>query len=137
MKVTNIFLKTLPSVINVIITFILTLPLLVYFGLGLNWKFSWVIIFFFYNFAFEFFYQKRDPGMILVGTFYERQRSKIQKLFYVILYSLSFSTLLFHIWFPFDIFLINIFLIQLPCILFFKNTLHGFLSGNVKTVTRF
>lgn len=134
MKNTNIFYKSLPSIINIALTFILSIPLLVYFGFGSNYKISWAMIFLLYNLVFELFFYKRDPGMIFVGTFYEHQRTTLQKILYVILYTLSFSTLLFYIWVPFDLFLINILFIQLPCVLITKNTFHGFLAGNVKTV---
>jgi len=133
MKTTNWFYKLLPSALNVLLTFGLSLPFLFMFGRGLAWKISWIVIFFLYNCIFEFFYEKRDPGMILFNTYYERKRSLPQELLYVLLYTLSFSTLLFYIWIPGDLLIINLFLVQLPFVLIAKNTLHGFLSGNIKT----
>ncbi len=73
-------------------------------------------------------------GMMLFKAHYEIQVPVWRKILYVILYTVSFSTLLLHIWFPFDILLINILAIQLPCVLLTGTTLHGFLSGNVRTV---
>ena len=75
--------------------------------------------------------------MILVKTYYDHERTIAQKLLYACLYTLSFSTLIFYIWFPFDLLLINLVVIQLPFILKFGNTFHGFLSGNVKTIKMF
>jgi len=137
MKTTNAIYKLLPSLINISLTFILSSPSFILSGFGLIWKLSWIAIFLVYNLIFELSYKKRDPGMILVKTYYDHERTIAQKLLYACLYTLSFSTLIFYIWFPFDLLLINLVVIQLPFILKFGNTFHGFLSGNVKTIKMF
>jgi len=132
MKTTTALYKLLPSLVNVCLTFVVALPLLVWVG-GLTWKLGWLAIFLSYSLLAEVFF-RRDVGMTLFGTHYELPRSLKQKIVYAILYSLSFSSLLFAIWLPFDLLLANLLLLQLPCVYFTGNTLHGFLSGNIKTV---
>lgn len=56
-----------------------------------------------------------------------------QKSIYSILYTASFATLFFYIFFPLDIFLVNMLCVQLPLIRMTGTTLHGFLSGNMRT----
>lgn len=136
MQPTNVIYKLLPSLINVALTFALSLPLALLFHFGLTWKLGWILIFFLYNFVSELSFKKRDPGMLLIGTDYERQRSPSQKVIYVALYTVSFSTLLFHVFFIPDLLLANLLLLQLPCILLTGNTVHGYLSGNVRSVIR-
>ena len=133
MKTTGPVTKLLISAINVFTTFIFSMPFLIYYGAGLQWKIAWILLFFLYNLVVEFRYGK-CLGMLVFNTYYEKRSSVLQKFIYVILYTTSFSTLFFHIWFPFDIFLINIFLIQLPCVLLTDTTLHGFLAGGKRTV---
>lgn len=72
--------------------------------------------------------------MMVLGTQWEREYSTKNKLVFLILYTLSFSTLFFWVFFSFDLFLANILLLQIPMILMTGTTLHGFLSGNMTTV---
>jgi hypothetical protein len=133
MQTTKLRYKLLPSLINVGITFLIALPFYFIFTDKLWWKYIWILVFLVYNLVFEIIFN-RCPGMMLVGSHYNQNRNLGQKILYVILYSLSFSTLLFRLWFPFDLFLINLLLIQLPFILITKTTFHGYLSGKIKTV---
>lgn len=135
-KTTNALYKLLPSVLNVILTFILSSPFLLLFGPSLTWRTAWITVFFLYNLIFEFLYQRRDPGMIIFSTYYERQRTPKEELLYVLLYTISFSTLLFHLWFPFDLLLINLIAFQLPFVLRTGNTFHGYIAGNIRTVRK-
>lgn len=133
MKNTNAFYKLLQSVINVLATFILVLPFLLIYGISLKWKIYWIAIFFLYNLFFEFAYG-RCLGMTMFGTQYETKKSSSEKILYITLYTVSFSTLLFYIWFPFDLLIFNLLFLQLPCVLLTGTTVHGFLSGGIKTV---
>ncbi len=72
--------------------------------------------------------------MILFNTHYEARKLPIEKVVYIMLYTASFSTILFYIWVPFDLLVFNLLILQLPCILLTGTTLHGFLSGGIKTV---
>ncbi len=133
MRNTGPIYKLLISVVNVALTFIIALPFLIHYGFSIQWRFAWIGAFFIYNIVCEMLFGK-CVGMMLFKAHYEIQVPVWRKILYVILYTVSFSTLLLHIWFPFDILLINILAIQLPCVLLTGTTLHGFLSGNVRTV---
>lgn len=133
MKNTSAFYKLVTSVINVFLTFIPTVPALLYYGIGTEWKLVWIAIFFVYNFLCEVVFG-RCVGMMILGTSYKVRGVFLDKILYVSLYTASFSTLLFNVCFPFDILLVNLLLVQLPCVLFTGTTLHGLLSGGVRTV---
>lgn len=135
MKTTNISYKLFPSVINIIVTFVLSLPFLLIYEDITKWKIIWVVIFFLYNCIFEFAYN-RCLGMMLFGTYYEKEKTILQKLLYVFLYTISFGTILFYIWVPFDLLIFNLVAIQLPFILITGNTFHGFVSGKIKTIRK-
>lgn len=132
MKTTSAITKLLISAVNVLTTFVLSLPFLMYYGFGTEWKLIWVAIFFIYNLIVELVWG-RCVGMMFFKAQYESQKPMWQKIIYIFLYTASFSTLFFHIWFLFDILLINLLLVQLPCILLTGTTLHGLLSGNIRT----
>jgi hypothetical protein len=135
MRRTRILEKLLPSVINVLVTFILSLPFLSFSNL-LTWKVSIISIFFLYNVFFLIFNNNVCLGMIVCGTTWKTKASFTNELLYIVLYTFSFSTLFIWVWFPFDIFLINMLLLQLPSILITGTTLHGYVSGNKISVTR-
>jgi hypothetical protein len=69
--------------------------------------------------------------MIILKARWKGDNSYWNFLLFISLYTLSFSTLLFYIVFPFDLFLINMILLQIPTIILKKTTFHGFLSGNM------
>lgn len=134
MKTTNTYQELLPSIINVFITFMILLPFLYIFDSTIDWRLYWILIFLIYNLFCEFVL-KRCIGMMVVKTRYQNEKTHFQKVIYVILYSISFTTLLFYVYFPFDLLLINMILFQLPSIFITGNTFHGLLSGNIKTIT--
>ena len=55
-----------------------------------------------------------------------------QKLLHAVLYTLSFSTLLFWVFFPLDLFFVNMFF-QFLMVRFTQTTIHGYLSGKMFT----
>ena len=133
MKNTNILQKIFPSIINIIIVFILSFP--IYYFLSITiWKISVIVLFFLYNLFFLIFYKNVCLGMMLCRTKWKEKINFQNELLYIVLYTLSFSTLFIWIWFPFDVFLINILLLQLPCVLITGTTLHGYLSGKDSSI---
>ena len=74
--------------------------------------------------------------MRIAGTVWEKPYTRFQRNIYSILYTLSFSTLFFHILFPFDLFIVNMMALQLPTIIISGTTLHGLLSGNMRSKIR-
>ena len=74
--------------------------------------------------------------MIVFDTHWEKKSySTLSKIIFSAVYTISFATLFFKLFFPFDLFLLNMFLVQLPLVHLTGKTLHGFLSGMV-TVTQ-
>jgi Zn-dependent protease with chaperone function len=128
----TLLIKLLPSISNVIIAYVGALSVNVMLGDIFTFKMLLIGIFFFHVYFCELMFG-RCIGMMVCNTRYEQIRTPLQEFVYISLYTLSFSTLLFSMWFPLDVFMINILVLQLPFILFTKNTLHGFLSGNIKT----
>jgi hypothetical protein len=130
---TNALQKLWPSLINAAVVFAIATPLYSVMPLAL-WKSTVVAFFLMYNLFFLLFAKNRCLGMMLAGTRWKRRAKFSHELLFVFLYTLSFSTLMFSVWFPFDIFLANIFLLQLPTVLATGTTLHGYLSGNKVSV---
>jgi len=73
--------------------------------------------------------------MILVGSYWQRVYTPWQWIIYSALYTASLATVFYWIWFPFDLLLINLFVLQLPAVLLTKTTLHGLLAGHLITET--
>jgi len=131
---TNIYEKLVPSLINAVVVLVISLPFLLLWSFGLKWKIAVIAIFFVYNLGFAIFNENRCLGMIIAKTSWQKKFSLFQKLVYTILYTLSFSTIFFWVFFPFDLLLANLLLLQLPLILLRQTTLHAFLSGKNKTI---
>jgi hypothetical protein len=128
MRDTTIFEKLIPTLINCVVVFGISL----YF-INLpyaTWALITVVLFLFYNLFFLFFNKNICLGMILMGTRWKKRVSFHNELLYVFLYTLSFSTIFMKIWFPLDVLLINLIFLQLPTILVTGTTFHGFVSGN-------
>lgn len=131
---TNILEKALASLVNVIIVFLITLPFSFYMNI-LNWKFLTIGVFYVYSLYFHYFGGNRCIGMKAVKTHWESKYDRKQFFVYSLLYTLSFSTLLFSVFFPFDLFILNV-LVQLTFIVMTGTTLHGYLSGDMHTVKK-
>lgn len=55
--------------------------------------------------------------MIIMKTRYNKDYKFSQGLIYIILYTISFASIFFYIFFPFDLFLFNMIFLQLPFII--------------------
>ncbi len=133
---TNFLEKLLASIINVFLIFLISLPIAFFYGFETVWKILIIFIFFLISILFMIFNKNRDLGMILMKTYWKKEYSIRQELVYNLLYTLSFSTLFVKIYLPFDLFIINILLIQLPTVLITRTTLHGYLSGKMTTIKK-
>lgn len=134
MQPTTAIEKLTTSALNTLVPFFLFLLVFPLFSTYTLHKLFFVGMFF----AWNGIYAATDPlgrfyGMNLLGTTWERPRSSLAACLYLCLYTVSFSTLLFYYHTPFDLFLLNMFLIQLPMVCMTKTTLHGWLCG-VRTV---
>ena len=134
MQTTNILQKLIPSIINVACTLVLASPFLLSKLTARRKKLILIALFFLFNLFFLIFFKFRDLGMMAMGTYWKEDYSLWQQLVYTALYTASFSTLLYKIKYPFDLFIINMLCLQLPCILLTGTTLHGFLSGSMTTI---
>lgn len=137
-KPTNLLEKLLPSIVNFSIIVLLTTILVYIFNIK-EWgsrKLLFISIMFIYNFCIAVFNNNRCIGMIIMNTYWDKEYTLKDRIFYSILYTLSFSTLLFYIFFPFDLLLFNLVCIQLPFVLTKHTTAHGYLSGNMKSVKK-
>ena len=81
------------------------------------------------EFSFFVLARDRDLGMRAVGSRWMGEYSVRRHLIYVFLYTISFSTVLFYIWAPFDLLMINLVCVQLPAVLVTGTTFHGYLTG--------
>jgi len=130
-KNTNAIQKLSVSILNTLFVVLLSIPFYFIYGFSNIYKLILVLIFFLYNLTFIFLTKNRCLGMIILGIKWKEQYPLKQQLLYVFLYSLSFSTIVIWIFFPFDLLLFNLLLIQLPCVLITGTTLHGYLSGKM------
>lgn len=134
MRNTTAFEKLAASLLNAALALIISLPVFLYLGIGLWWKLATIAIFYIIQvldtherIGFRCF------GMRLIGTTWAGKYSRTQRNVYSVLYTLSFSTVFFHVYIPFDLLVFNLLLIQLPCVLITGTTLHGFLAGGMRT----
>ncbi|KKU15575.1 hypothetical protein A3I34_02570 [Candidatus Jorgensenbacteria bacterium RIFCSPLOWO2_02_FULL_45_12] len=134
MRETNIVEKFLASVINVAVVGIVFFPFIFSDVSSLIKKLILIVIFLLYNLLVLIFNKNRCIGMVCLRTRWKENYPFVNQAIYILLYTLSFSTLLFHVYFLFDLFLLNMIFLQLPMVVLKKNTLHGYLSGKMITV---
>ena len=133
-RVTTVFEKLLTSLVNIGIAFIFLLPFFWVDIESLELKLIFTGLFFLENLVSIIFHDYRLPGMYIQGAHWKMKYPKHNQLAHAILYTASFSTMLFWLWFPCDLLLLNLLLLQLPCILYSGTTLHGLLAGNMYDV---
>ena len=135
MRDTNALEKLGASVINCAIVALFSVPFL-FIKTKLDIKYIIIIIFFLYQVLILFRKDKRCIGMIILKTYWNKEYKNINYIIFCFLYTLSFSTILIWVLIPFDLLLINLIGIQLPFVYCTGFTLHGFLSGKMKTVKK-
>lgn len=130
---TNLYQKLGPSIINVV--FVLMLGGVLSYLSGFNFldKLNIVLLFFCYEFICIFLFKGRDIGMIIFRTHWKKPYNLNRLLAFNLFYSLSFATLFFFVFFPFDLFIFNFLFLQIPCLILTKKTFHGFIT-NVESV---
>jgi hypothetical protein len=130
-KNTNALQKLSVSVINTLFVVLLSIPFYLLWGFTLYYKISLVAIFLLYNLVFIFTTKNRCLGMIILGIYWKEEYPLKNQVIYAFLYTLSFSTAVIWIFFPFDLLLVNLLLIQLPFVLKTGTTAHGYFSGKM------
>jgi len=130
-KNTNTLQKLSVSILNTIFVTLLSVPFYFLYGFSTNYKIILVAIFFLYNLSFVFLTNNRCLGMLILNIKWKEEYPFKKQILYTFLYSLSFSTIVIWIFFPFDLLLFNLLFIQLPTVLLTGSTLHGYLSGRM------
>ena len=128
---TNALEKLSVSVINTFFVALLSLPFYFLFGFTIKYKIALVLIFLLYNLACAFFNKGIGLGDIILNTKWKKEYSLKNHIIFSFLYTLSFSTIVIWIFFPFDLLIFNLLFVQLPSVLISGYTLHGYLSGKM------
>lgn len=127
--------KLLTSLINISVALLFLLPFLFWGHFSiLELKGILIGLFFLENLVSIAFFDYRLPGMVLQHTYWKHSYCTRNQLLHAALYTASFASVLFWVWFPGDLLLFNLLLLQLPCILLTQTTLHGRLSGGMVDV---
>ncbi len=136
MRNTTALEKLGASDINILFIFVLCLPFWMW-GMQLN-QLKMIGIFNFLSIHWVWFFLRKNRclWMIFLGTYWKKRYSRKQHFLYAMLYSLSFSSLLFWILFPFDLLLFNILFFQIPFIIPTGTTFHGYLSWDMIIVKK-
>lgn len=111
--------KIIASMVNCTIILVLSLPFYVLLP-SVYWKLTTIGL----CLIFHMIFRRTCLGMSLAGTKYNVRPT----LLYVVLYSLSFSVLLFWVWVPFDLLACYV-VAQVLCIRKTGNTIPGWLTG--------
>ena len=127
--------KLFTSLVNVIVVFVVSIPFFLFDGLSaLTLKLIIIGLFFLENVTAIIFLDYQLPGMLIQKTIWQCRYSKMNQLIHAIMYTASFASMLFWIWVPGDLLLVNLLLLQLPCILLTKTTFQGLIAGNMVDV---
>jgi hypothetical protein len=128
---TNAWQKLSVSTVNTLFIFIVSIPVFVLFGFSFEYKLAVVLLFLVYQLIVALCPARRDLGSLLTKTAWIKKYPIRNHIIFAFLYTLSFSTILIWIFFPFDLLLFNLLFIQLPFVQKTGYTLHGFLSGKM------
>lgn len=126
--------KLFTSAINVAVALVFLVPFFWVDFSALELKWIFIGLFLLQNLVAISFFDYRLPGMVVQNTQWKHPYPLPNQLVHALLYSASFATLLFWVWFPGDLLLINLLLLQWPCIQLTGTTMHGWLSGGMKDV---
>jgi len=130
-RTTTAMEKLLTSTVNAAVAVALAAPLLLLELSTMQLKLIVAGMFLLENLEAILFHAYRLPGMRLQGSHWKEPYPRHRQLIHAVLYTLSFSTLLFWMVFPGDLLLFNLLCLQLPCVLLTGSTLHGWLAGNM------
>lgn len=136
MRTTTVWEKIGSSVINIIIVFVIFLPFYFFIDDYVMQKVVFITLFFVYTMIFFFSNHNRCIGMMIMHVYYAGSYDFWKHFFYNIFYTMSFATIFFWIFVPFDLLIFNLLFLQLPVILIKKTTLHGYIAGDIVTVKR-
>jgi len=128
---TTVWQKLLVSIINTCFVALLSIPFFILLGFTIEYRLILVLIFLAYQLVILLFPNRRSIGALLTRTVWSKKYSLKNHLIYAFLYTLSFSTIVVWVVFPFDLLLLKLLLIQWPFVTKTGYTLHGYLSGKM------
>ena len=128
---TTAFWKLAKTIINTCFVLLVSLPFLLYFGFDWRYKIAVIIIFFIYQLIVALTPMHRDLGDLITKTHWIDSYPTKNHVAFAFFYTASFSTVFIWLYFPFDVLLINLLIIQLPFVLKTGYTLHGYISGKM------
>jgi hypothetical protein len=111
--------KALASAVNVGTVLVGTSPFYGLFGFEV-WRVCFIALFFLYALLLS----RRCLGQMTARTYQNEPTNAA----YALLYTASTATLLYWIWVPLDLALVNGIFLQVPCLMIFGNTVHGLLA---------
>ena len=128
---TNAFWKLINSVVNVTFALIISLPFLFFLGFTLRYRVILALLFLTYQLIVALSPKHIDLGDLVTGSRWIEKYPLKNHVIFAFLYSLSFSTFVVWVFFPFDLLIFNLLVIQLPFLLKTGYTLHAYLSGKM------
>jgi hypothetical protein len=121
------------SAINVVFSGAISLLAFIVINEWHVFRIVWLVVFFFHQALAICFFDGRTLGHILTKTYHAQRYDMWQYWIWSILYTVSFSTVVFGIMFPGDLFLVNM-VLQFICIKCLGTTIHQYFAGGMKTV---
>ncbi len=100
--------KLLVSILNTVFVLLLAVPFFMVWGFDLKFRITLALLFLMYQLLIIVLPGRRSIGMVLTHVVWNKHYPIGNHLLYAVLYSLSFSTVLFWIFIPFDLLLINL-----------------------------
>lgn len=128
---TNAFWKLMNSVVNVAFVLVISLPFLFLLGFTLRYRIILALLFLAYQLIVALSPKHIDLGDLVTGSRWIEKYPLKNHVIFTFLYSLSFSTFVVWVFFPFDLLIFNLLLIQLPFVLKTGYTPHAYLSGKM------
>lgn len=128
---TNAFWKLANSTVNVLFVLLMSLPFSFLMGFTTEYRIILVLLFLVYQLIVAISPKHISLGALATRTSWIKEYPLKNHIIFAFLYTLSLSTFVVWVRFPFDLLLVNLLLIQLPFIAKTGYTLHGYLSGKM------
>lgn len=136
MRKVNIIQVVLSAFINLIIVFVLASFIASLPFPPINKKFMLISNFFLYHLVFLIFNQSRDIGMMALDLDWREKYPKSKQILNLLINTACFATIFYSIFFTFDLFLVNLILLQLPSFLMTGTIFSSFLAGGMTIVVK-
>ncbi len=122
--------KIIASLVNIGVCFILSLPILIVYRSRVQWQIAFVVAAGIYQVIVATILRDRCLGLRAIKARWEQERYPTRRrIIFHTLYFLHDASVAVWIFFPFDIFLANILILQLPLLLIANSTFQNWTSG--------